>query len=289
MNDIAIQEVDTITASLTISEQVNLLEAEMLQLPQVECPVRNIFSPGLWIREVTIPAGTFSIGHEQKMVHWNVLLKGRVTIVLEDGSKAELVAPLTYVGRPGRKVGYVHEDMVWQNVYPTDETDIEKLEAMFINKSHAWDNKQETQDNLLSLVNYVDNEDYHALLREYGITESEARQQSENTDDQIPLPYGAYKISVSDSAIEGKGLFSTAPIEAGEVIAPARINGKRTIAGRYTNHSPVPNAKMIMNDMGDIYLVAIKAIDGCKGGSLGEEITTNYRDTEKLHSKEIKE
>ena len=34
--------------------------------------------------------------------------------------------------------GYILKDMVWQNIYATDETDVEKLEAMFLDKSQTW-------------------------------------------------------------------------------------------------------------------------------------------------------
>jgi hypothetical protein len=50
----------------------------------------------------------------------------------EDGEKVEVVAPMTFVGKPGRKVAYILEDVIFQNIYSTDETDIEKLESMFV-------------------------------------------------------------------------------------------------------------------------------------------------------------
>ena len=81
---------------------------------------------------------------------------------------------------------------------------------------------------------------------------------------------------VADSKIEGKGLFATGNFEPNEVIAPARLGGKRTPAGRYTNHAKNANAMMVLRDNGDIDLVASASINGCKGGNLGEEITVNY-------------
>jgi SET domain-containing protein len=82
---------------------------------------------------------------------------------------------------------------------------------------------------------------------------------------------------IANSKIDGKGVFATGNIEEGEVIAPARINGKRTPIGRYTNHSKNINAIMLLRDNGNIDLVAKKAINGCQGGNLGEEITIDYR------------
>lgn len=253
-----------------------LTEREMLAMEQVECPVIHRFGPGVYIREVLIPAGTFAIGHHQNFEHQNIMLKGRVTVQNEDGSTSELVAPTIFVGKPGRKVGYIHEDVVWLNVYATTETDIEKLEATLITKSGDWLGNQAAKQ-LDLLKNSVDAADYHRVLAEFGFSEEQARSMAHNETDLVDLPYGGYKVMVSDSRIEGKGLFATAGIVPGEVIAPARISGNRTIAGRYTNHSVAPNAEMVMRENGDIDLVASTSINGCHGGQRGDEITINYR------------
>lgn len=258
-------------------KKVDVLEREFLKYPQVDCPVVHRFGPGIYIREVTVPAGTLAIGHAQKFEHMNVFLKGRVTVINDDGSHTELVAPMTFVGKPGRKVGYVHEDMVWQNVYATDETDIATLEATYLDKSDGWQQCQLAREATALLTYEADRDDYRDALDLYGFTEDIARQQSENQADQIPFPHGGYKVAVFPSKIEGKGLFATGAFMEGEVIAPARIAGKRTPAGRFTNHAKSPNAQMVMRSNGDIDLVATKAIKGCSGGDLGEEITIDYR------------
>jgi len=258
-------------------QKIQVLEAEFLKQPQADCPVVHRFGPGIYIREVTIPADTFSIGHRQTTTHLNIMLAGRVTMVNEDGSHTELVAPQTFVASPGRKIGYIHETMVWQNVYATDETDVEKLEAMFLDKSTTWQESQKNQQLLLSFDHSEDVADYYAAIAEYGFDQETVQAQVQNLDDQIDMPYGNYKMMVAPSNIDGKGVFATGNIETGEVIAPARIAGKRTPAGRYTNHSKNPNAKMILLDNGDVNLVAAMPIVGCKGGNLGEEITIDYR------------
>lgn len=258
-------------------EKVQTLEKHFLNEKQADCPVTHIFAPNIYIRQVFIPAGTFSIGHYQTTEHLNIMLKGRVTMVNEDGSHTELTAPQTFVAKPGRKIGYIHEDMIWQNVYSTDETDVEKLEAMFLKKSITWQEHQNSQNLLLTLDHSSDVEDYYLAISEYGFDHETVRKQTENLEDQIPMPYGDYKIMIADSKIDGKGVFATGNFEEGEVIAPARINGKRTPVGRYTNHSKNINAIMVLRDNGDIDLVAKKAITGCQGGNLGQEITIDYR------------
>ena len=261
-----------------ITEQkIQSLEAEFLKQPQADCPVVHRFGPSIYIREVTIPADTFSIGHRQITTHLNIMLAGRVTMINEDGSHTELVAPQTFVAGPGRKIGYIHETMVWQNVYATNETNVEKLETMFLDKSATWQENQKNQQLLLSFDYSKDIADYYAAIAEYGFDQETVQAQVQNLDDQIDLPYGNYKMMVAPSNIEGKGVFATGNIEIGEIIAPARIGGKRTPAGRFTNHAKNPNAKMILLDNGDINLVSAMPIVGCKGGNLGEEITIDYR------------
>lgn len=249
------------------------LENAMVQMPQADCSVRHIFSPGTYTREVTIPAGTLAIGHYQRKEHLNVFVKGRVTMLNEDGSKTELVAPMVFTGLPGRKCGYVHEDTIWLNVYPTNETDIETLENTYLDKSLSIEHAKP-----LLLMDSIeeDREGYKSILVEYGFDENIVREQVEDVSDQIPFPFGSYKVRTMESPIDGTGLFATGNINNNEIICPARINGKRTPAGRYCNHSENPNSEMFIHE-NNIYLRALRDICGCRGGDVGEEITTNYR------------
>lgn len=258
-------------------DNIDSIIENVLQFPQAPCPVRHIFGAGIYIREVSIGAGVFSIGHFQKTAHMNHMLKGRVIMMNENGTTTEVVAPCTFVSQPGRKVGLILEDMVWHNIYPTDEMDVDKLEEMFLDKNEMSlaNNKQQTD--IEFIMNHDIREDFKKMLEDLSVTAELVLEQSENESDQIPLPSGDYKMKISKSCIQGKGVFVTSPVIADEVIAPARVKGKRTPAGRYTNHSPKPNAKMVLLDNGDINLVASTNIDGCYGGGNGEEVTVDYR------------
>ncbi len=251
----------------------------MLTQPQAPCNVRHRFAPGLYIREVTIPADTYAIGHYQKTEHMNVMLCGSVTMIHEDGSHEYLVAPQSFVAPHGRKVGYIHEDMVWLNIYATNETDIDKLEAIYLEKSPTY--KAQENPPLLS-----HDGDYAQMLSDLSVTAEEVRAQSEESSDLIPFPQGDYKVKVGKSGIEGMGLIATSDIEAGEFICHARIYGKRTPAGRYINHARDPNAEMV-DKAGDILVRAVRGIAGCCGGSDGEEITVDYRQALKVNRESL--
>ena len=270
-------ELSVFRSFLPSIQDIEAIEAQALKLPQVACDVIHRFAPGIYIREVFIPAGTFAIGHKQRFDHLNVFLKGKVLIVKEDRSTELLTAPMSFTGRPGRKVGYILEDMYWQNIYATDERDIEKLEELFFEKDASFKAHESEEFIAQSLFLSEDREDYVAMVAEMGMTPDQVSAQVHNLADQIDFPESSYKLSILSSPLHGKGLFASAAIAEGEVIAPARINGKRTPAGRYTNHSKTPNCVMRKTPLGDIELIAKKAIKGYHGGMPGDELTVDYR------------
>lgn len=273
-------------AILTLNEiDTSLLESHMLKEDQVECPVIHRFGPGTYIREVHIPANTLAIGHSQNFKHTNIMLKGRVTMLNDDGSTTQYKAPMIFTGKPGRKIGFIHEDMVWLNVYPNTEgeQDIEKLENKWMTKSEEFKLSNEGKNALMIGSKLDDHEDFEQAIHELGFSADEVRKVSESETDMINLPDGAFMFKVAPSYIEGKGIFATADFAIGDMIGPARIDGKRTILGRYTNHSKNPNARFVIGDEKNIYLTAISKILGCRGGFNGDEITVDYREAVKLN------
>ena len=122
------------TASLLEKKLGTLYNAAVAQ-PQVKCEEKHHFGPNIYIKEVTMPAGALIIGKSHRMEHLCNMVSGRMLILQDDGSKKELVAPMTFMAKPGRKVAYIVETVVFQNIYSTSETDIEKLENMFVDNS----------------------------------------------------------------------------------------------------------------------------------------------------------
>lgn len=258
---------------LSVSEA----ERVMLQVDQVECPVYHHLAPGLYIREVHFPAGSIIIGHEQRFEQMNVFLKGRVLMFGENGEHTELVAPMTFIGPPGRKMGLIIEDVVWQNIYPTDLTDIAELEAHFLVKSEDWLADQKERFEEATEEAQLDRDDYLEMCADVGVTPEKMTQESETVHDMIAMPLGWGTVGVFDSPIHGKGLFATVSFTRGQTICPAVISGKRTPAGRYINHSAVPNAALGKDQHGNLWVIATRFIEGCRGGQLGDEITFDYR------------
>lgn len=127
-------------------ERLERAEGQLLELPQVECPVTNHFAPHVYLREIFMPAGAIIIGHKHRTRHFNVVLSGRATVMM-DGVIHDIVAPCIFVSEPGvRKVLHIVEDMRWATVHPSEETDLTRLEAQLIVKSNAWLDHQNQQD-----------------------------------------------------------------------------------------------------------------------------------------------
>jgi len=119
------------------------LEREMIEHPEriledgmpIELETIHHFAPGLYARELHIPAGVLLTGKIHKTEHLNILAKGRIEIS-NMGESKQMIAPHTFVSPPGTKrAGYAHEDSVWITIHATEETDIKKLEDNLVTNS----------------------------------------------------------------------------------------------------------------------------------------------------------
>lgn len=107
------------------------------QLQAVDTPVSHGFAPGVYARKVYIPAGVALTGKIHKYAHWNIILRGRIRIVTEQGLK-EIVAPAMFVSPPGTKrAGLAIEDTEWVTLHPTNETDLDKIEKEVVVDTYA--------------------------------------------------------------------------------------------------------------------------------------------------------
>jgi quercetin dioxygenase-like cupin family protein len=121
--------------NLTTLPNADQAEALCLGKPQVPIPVTNLFAPGIYWREIEIPADCFVVGHRHQHETINVMLTGKIRIE-QDGVIKELTAPQVIVSPAGtRKMAYAVEPVRWVNIHanPTNETDQDKLAELFIN------------------------------------------------------------------------------------------------------------------------------------------------------------
>lgn len=117
---------------LSYVEKAEEIQAHIGSLPQVELPIFHHFAPNVYMRQMDAPAGAIVVSKMHRTEHMNILLKGSLTVITEDGIQF-LQAPLILKSEAGTKrIGYFHEDSSWVTVHPTELTNIEEIEAQVI-------------------------------------------------------------------------------------------------------------------------------------------------------------
>lgn len=115
-------------------------------------PLKHIFGDGLYVRDLTIPKNTLVVGKIHRKRTLNILLKGEITVLTEEGVK-RLKAPLYFISPAGsKKVGYTHEETVWINVHATQETDLKKIEEEQIMKDGNFLDIEIEENKILELA-----------------------------------------------------------------------------------------------------------------------------------------
>jgi hypothetical protein len=250
-----------------LQEAVQRLEDHLLTLPQAEIVTTHTFSPGRYERAIRIPPWTVLTGAEHRTPYKVRLERGTIAVNTDDGV-VTLTAPIEFDAPAGvKRVGRVFdEEVVWVDVYdnPDDCQDIPTLENRLyvVPDCGMGDTRQQAR-----LTH--DREDFQKFLGQLGVTQAEMDAMVQIEHDLMPMP-SEFNVEVRPSLIHGLGLFATREFMAGELICPGRLDGRRTPAGRYTNHSIMPNAAPIKLE-DDIWAVAVSPI------AMGSEIVIDYR------------
>jgi hypothetical protein len=115
-----------------IRAQIRAWTQGLLALPlseQREFEVNHTLIDGVYTRTLFIPKGSMLVGKIHLKECVNIVAKGDISVLTETGM-GRFQAGHVAVSKPGiQKVGYAHEDTVFINVFRTDETEIEKIEA----------------------------------------------------------------------------------------------------------------------------------------------------------------
>jgi hypothetical protein len=117
-------------------EKIRALEDEIIKLPQlppVARPVRHIFAPGVYLREIFLPPGACATGRIHKYDHACMVL-GDLTVYSQDGGVKRITGCETFVSSAGvKRAVFVHAPTWFTTIHPnpTDERDLDKLAEMF--------------------------------------------------------------------------------------------------------------------------------------------------------------
>lgn len=111
---------------LTMRQRVERLEDIIAQAPPVACPLRHHFGPGVYLREMTIPAGVTATGAVHKTEHLTIIV-GHCLLTTDDGVR-EFCGHHTIRSKPGMKRAcHALLTTTLTTIHVTDETDLEKL------------------------------------------------------------------------------------------------------------------------------------------------------------------
>lgn len=119
-----------------IRQSIRKFAAFLMTLEGSEFPVEHTLIDGVYTRKLFIPKGSFLVGKVHLKECVNIVAKGDISILTETGM-GRIQAGHIAVSQPGiQKLGYAHEDTVFVNVFQTDETSIDKIEAEIASEDH---------------------------------------------------------------------------------------------------------------------------------------------------------
>ena len=219
-------------------------------MPQGEAIITHRFAPGVYTKEMYVPAGCMITGAIHKTEHISIFLEGKMLVPDETGKTIEINGPIVEVAKPGiKRIGIVLEPVRWITIHATDVTDLDELDEMLLtNDPHEAEILADQYD--YASLNIPDEDIEQLKTVEFFPGEQE-------------------NVEIRESERHGLGLFVRGFVPSGDIIAPAFKDGKLMEYSRYTNHSANPNAVAIDYN-GVLNLVATRNIED-------EEVTIDYR------------
>lgn len=115
--------------ALTEPNAIDRAELEISKLQPVEAPLIHTFTPGLYVRQILMRAGSVLTSRIHKTTHPFIILTGEISVISEN-ERITYKAPYIGITLPGtRRVLYAHTDTVWLTVHanPNDIEDPDEL------------------------------------------------------------------------------------------------------------------------------------------------------------------
>jgi len=100
------------------------------------CPVTHRFTPGLYSREIFMPAGSLIVSKIHLTEHQYVVSWGKVSVWTDEDDEVEIEAPCHGITKAGtRRVLFCHTDVLWTTFHPNpDNENLEQIEDRIIQK-----------------------------------------------------------------------------------------------------------------------------------------------------------
>lgn len=115
-------------------QAVDLLESLILSKGPIELPAPvHRLTPGLYSRELTMPANTLFTSKVHKTEHQYIVSKGVCDVWLENIGWHRIVAPFHGITLPGsRRVLRIIEETTWTTFHPSPLVNIAELEESLV-------------------------------------------------------------------------------------------------------------------------------------------------------------
>lgn len=134
-------------------EEIERLQAEMVQMPQTEGLVtEHYFSGGMYCRKLFRPAGTVIVGKTHKFDHLFICVMGEIIAWSETGMRTLKAGDVIESKAGTKRVTLATMDSIGMTVHKTDKTDLDEIEEEIIEPepNALFDARNELKDKLLS-------------------------------------------------------------------------------------------------------------------------------------------
>lgn len=109
--------------------EIDFWERVFARFPQQACPLRNLFTPGMCVRVLTMPSGTTLTSKIHMVEHPFVIVSGVAKVWTLESGWVEYRAPHLGITKPGtRRVLQIVEDCTWLTFHATNATTQEEVE-----------------------------------------------------------------------------------------------------------------------------------------------------------------
>ena len=118
---------------------IDKFEHAIAQLPEAVMPLNHLFTPGLYVRQIFIPAGTLLTSMTHKTEHPFIIVSGMIDVI-SSNERICYSAPYMGVTQAGTKRAlYAHTDTVWVTFH-TNPDNIENPDELAEILTHPPEN-----------------------------------------------------------------------------------------------------------------------------------------------------
>ena len=112
--------------------QIQALQNEMAQMPQVELQTEHYFSEGMYCRKVWRPAGTIIVGKVHKKDHFFMCAQGEIVAWSEKGMVKLCAGDIIESKSGTKRVTLALTDAIGITIHKTEKIDLNEIEAELI-------------------------------------------------------------------------------------------------------------------------------------------------------------